>query len=198
MDEDIDQIEAERRENPIIVDLSEFRECIPDLLTKKDELRLELNKLNNFYTNKKLSIRRNKSYDIATKKFLIDVINIVYISRIVEPLEAELKRIEDSIKVLSGKKFKTDKKDLAKSVPIKDILIKLGVKITGESKDKIYAYSPFKNEKSPSFVAYKNDNTYHCFSTGNSGDAIDLVCKVKQSNFISAINFITNHDNSTI
>ena len=47
--------------------------------------------------------------------------------------------------------------------------------------------SPFKNEKTPSFTVSDEKGFYHCFSTGEHGNVIDFLIKVKGYSFKDAL-----------
>lgn len=49
---------------------------------------------------------------------------------------------------------------------------------------------PFHPERTPSFKIYLKQNRFHCFSCGADGDSIDLVCKMNNSDFKSAVKFL--------
>ena len=42
---------------------------------------------------------------------------------------------------------------------------------------------PFHSEKTPSFVVYPNDGSYHCFGCGASGDAFAFLMKTEGLDF---------------
>ena len=42
---------------------------------------------------------------------------------------------------------------------------------------------PFHNEKSPSFVVYPDNQSFHCFGCGKSGDAFSYVMQTEKSTF---------------
>lgn len=48
-------------------------------------------------------------------------------------------------------------------------------------------HCPFHQEKTPSFVVYKDDNHYHCFGCQESGDPITYVQKIKNLTFPQAL-----------
>ena len=49
------------------------------------------------------------------------------------------------------------------------------------------ACCPFHNEKTPSFLVSPSRNTYHCFSCGVHGDAIDFVMRLENKSYPEAI-----------
>lgn len=52
---------------------------------------------------------------------------------------------------------------------------------------------PFHNEKTPSFVIYK-DNSWHCFGCqANGQNAIDFVMKRESCNFVEAVRILSRH-----
>src|SRR4051812_16400617 len=46
---------------------------------------------------------------------------------------------------------------------------------------------PFHSEKSPSFVVYPQDGSYHCFGCGANGDALSFVMKTDGLDFRGAL-----------
>jgi len=50
-----------------------------------------------------------------------------------------------------------------------------------------FGLSPFKNEKTPSFSVNEEKKIYHCFSTGEHGNVIDFLIKVKGYDFKDAL-----------
>ena len=52
--------------------------------------------------------------------------------------------------------------------------------------------SPFNQEKTPSFYVDSNKGFFHCFSSGEKGDAISFVQKVENLTFPEAVEFIAN------
>lgn len=49
------------------------------------------------------------------------------------------------------------------------------------------ACCPFHEDNTPSFMIYRHDNSYHCFSCGAHGDAIDFYKQINGVNFIEAV-----------
>jgi DNA primase len=47
-------------------------------------------------------------------------------------------------------------------------------------------------ERTPSFVIYLEQNSWHCYSCGEGSDVIGLVMKLQNLKFIDAIKFILN------
>lgn len=54
------------------------------------------------------------------------------------------------------------------------------------------ACCPFHNERNPSFIVSPNRNTYHCFSCGAHGDAIDFVMRLDNRTYPEAIEYLAN------
>ena len=52
------------------------------------------------------------------------------------------------------------------------------------------ALCPFHDDHSPSMVVYPAGKGFHCFSCGAHGDTIDLVMKIHDTDFISAVKTI--------
>ena len=55
-----------------------------------------------------------------------------------------------------------------------------------------FGLSPFKNEKTPSFSVNEEKKIFHCFSTGEHGNVIDFLIKVKGYSFKDALNELAN------
>jgi len=52
------------------------------------------------------------------------------------------------------------------------------------------ATSPFKNEKTPSFVVSPDKQIFHCFSTGIGGNVISFVMRMERMEFPEAVRFL--------
>ena len=50
-----------------------------------------------------------------------------------------------------------------------------------------FGLSPFKKEKTPSFSVNEEKKIFHCFSTGEHGNVIDFLIKVKGNSFKDAL-----------
>jgi DNA primase len=61
-----------------------------------------------------------------------------------------------------------------------------------KSGSKWVGLSPFNQEKTPSFYVDSNKGFFHCFSSGEKGDAISFVQKVENLTFPEAIEFLAN------
>lgn len=61
----------------------------------------------------------------------------------------------------------------------------LDLKASGSRRWK--ALSPFKNERTPSFMVSQDRQTYHCFSTDQGGDALSFIMAVEGLSFAEAL-----------
>lgn len=52
------------------------------------------------------------------------------------------------------------------------------------------ALCPFHHERTPSCVVYPDDQHYHCFSCGEHGDVIDLLCQKENISFADAVELL--------
>lgn len=55
---------------------------------------------------------------------------------------------------------------------------------------KYWANCPFHHEKSPSLCINEDEQYYHCFGCGESGNVISFVMKMESLDFLDAINFL--------
>lgn len=81
----------------------------------------------------------------------------------------------------------TDKQRLL-SIPIRDILAVFG-KRTDRSRSGLF-FSPFREEKDPSFRVFSDSNVWHDFGTGESGGVIALVSRLKGCSESDAWDFL--------
>lgn len=51
---------------------------------------------------------------------------------------------------------------------------------------------PFHSEKTPSFIIYTDQNTFHCYSCNVNGDVIDFVSKLNGLSFIDTVKYLGN------
>ena len=61
-----------------------------------------------------------------------------------------------------------------------------------KSGSKWVGLSPFNQEKTPSFYVDSIKGFFHCFSSGEKGDALSFVQKVENLTFPEAIEFLAN------
>lgn len=71
-----------------------------------------------------------------------------------------------------------------KQYPIGDLLPDPEYNCNGRTKYNC----PLHNEDTPSFVWYKNTNTFYCFGCGEGGDVIELYQKLNNASFKDACN----------
>lgn len=79
--------------------------------------------------------------------------------------------------------------EAAKQVPIKDVMQGYGFRVIQETQATVKFLCPLHNEKTGSFVVYKDRNTFTCFGAcGEKGDVIDLVMKYEHLDLRDAVN----------
>lgn len=79
-------------------------------------------------------------------------------------------------------------KDLARDKSIPDYLASKGYsKAPNSTSNNYFYYSPFTNEKEPSFTVRVSKNRWKDFSSGKSGDIIDLVMELENKSFTEAL-----------
>lgn len=79
--------------------------------------------------------------------------------------------------------------DTIKQVPITTVMDRPAHH--GQSGRDFY-HCPFHQERTPSFVVYKDQNTYHCFGCQAHGDVIDLYMRLYRVDFIQACTALSN------
>lgn len=79
---------------------------------------------------------------------------------------------------------------IKKCVSIKNILSKFGYYPDSENCGILYYKSPLRIEETPSFKVDENKNVWFDHGTGDGGNIIDLVCKLKNISVLQAIRLI--------
>jgi len=85
------------------------------------------------------------------------------------------------------KSFNNDKVDKANQFPIEN-LYSGQLKRTGKT---LMGKCPFHEEDTPSFAIYPNTNTWNCFAGCGGGDAISFYMKLKDCDFQTALEELT-------
>lgn len=67
------------------------------------------------------------------------------------------------------------------------------IEVKRSAGDKKLAVCPFHNDHSPSLTIYPAGKGYHCFSCGANGDTINLVMKLQNIDFVSAVKLILQY-----
>ncbi|QMS85906.1 DNA primase [Candidatus Xianfuyuplasma coldseepsis] len=89
----------------------------------------------------------------------------------------------------------TIKEILAKT----DIVDLIGETVTLSKQGKSYfGLCPFHSEKTPSFSVEPDKQFYHCFSCGETGDAITFVQKINQLSFVEAVESLADRANMNL
>lgn len=71
--------------------------------------------------------------------------------------------------------------ETARTIPLSEILEKSGARPARKTARGDWYYSPFRNERTPSFKVNTGRNTWYDFGEGRGGDGIDLVCAYLQT-----------------
>jgi len=74
----------------------------------------------------------------------------------------------------------------AKAVPIESM-----IETKRSAGKRAYANCPFHEDRTPSFVIYRDQNTFHCFGCSAHGDVISFVMQKEQIGFKDAIRLLT-------
>lgn len=81
--------------------------------------------------------------------------------------------------------------DEIRKIPLVDFLNHLGYQPTGRDSKGLWFYSPYRNERNPSFHVNPSKNLWFDFGTGTGGDIFSLVGEIAQTNdFIRQAEFI--------
>lgn len=84
----------------------------------------------------------------------------------------------------------------ANEIPILEVLKILDIRVAREKKNTLICYSPFRNERTPSFKVDLGRNTFYDFGIGYGGRNIDLIIKKFNCDITQALQFFNNNFNS--
>ena len=73
----------------------------------------------------------------------------------------------------------------AKSIPLEELLLRLGIAPSRKSRDQLWYLSPLRSESTASFKVNTAMNSWYDFGTGEGGDIIDLVKKLDRLGSVS-------------
>ena len=86
----------------------------------------------------------------------------------------------------------------AKSIPLEELLRRLGYTPSRKGRDQLWYQSPLRSESTPSFKVNTARNAWYDFGTGEGGDIIDLIKKLDGLNTVStALARIEDHMGSS-
>lgn len=86
-----------------------------------------------------------------------------------------------------------------KQVPITKILREFkGLEAVKQSGDELHYYSPFRDEKVPSFHVNIRKNVWHDKGTGEGGNSLDLVMELKDCSVREALSSLSHSNNGVL
>lgn len=86
---------------------------------------------------------------------------------------------------------KTIDLEAIKQIPIENLMPLTSKTNARTSQNRIMALCPFHNEKTNSFVIYKDTNTFYCFGAcGKGGDNIKFIQLLNNMTFLDACNYL--------
>ncbi len=78
--------------------------------------------------------------------------------------------------------------DLRSKIDIEDLIARYA-EVRGRGRTPV-CLCPFHNEKTPSFVIYKDTQSYYCFGCGAGGDAITFIRMIENLDYTEAVRFL--------
>ncbi|MBQ3519900.1 MAG: DNA primase [Clostridia bacterium] len=78
--------------------------------------------------------------------------------------------------------------DLRSKIDIEDLIARYA-EVRGRGRTPV-CLCPFHNEKTPSFVIYKDTQSYYCFGCGAGGDAITFIRNIENLDYTEAVRFL--------
>jgi CHC2 zinc finger len=150
-----------------------------------------------------LPILRARNIDVTEKVNSLMVINLtpeqkdlyrLFVQSFYNENDLVMIRTYEKVMELVNRDFSHDRGfrnavEKAKNAPIWDFHQFLRSRVT---ETRINASCPFHGQdKHPSFVVYKDNNTFHCFTCKVSGDAIDFYMLINKCTFNQAVKGLT-------
>jgi hypothetical protein len=118
----------------------------------------------------------------ARELLWIPLCKYFYFDRFIEPLEKQLKYLEKLLVLINWKTNSAEPTfniEKAKSVPI--------ISLLSEEPIAGMIHCPFHHEKTASCKIYDKQNKFYCFGCGKNGDVIDLVMKLENVDWQTAV-----------
>lgn len=152
-------------------------------LTDDDRVQRERRRLQRLIASKQKSIK-NLSEIWAIEKDNYPESSFLMGVSMIEDIENDIKKLERDLYFLDHKEEILSRKGSFDIQYLKTIPIDNFVEVNRAGFFKI------RDEKTPSVKYYRDRNTWHDFGTGENGDVIDLIMKLKGYNFQEACNFL--------
>lgn len=140
----------------------------------------------------KLIVKRSKlreleisNHSVWVKSIGAMIISALYPTAIQRQID-QYKRCLELIKIKNKDQWVEDATALrwAKAQPIEGLY---SFEKPRKHGNRIMAICPFHQEKTGSFVIYRDKNKFHCFGCGIQGDAVDFFMKLNKVNFKQAV-----------
>ena len=135
----------------------------------------------------------NTYYSGTEKDLHLQLLDLVFGEKIKQQ-EQKVKRYSIQYLSLIGKLsnkngYSEDQLQQARNAPIETLI---NTQIRGAGLQKLKALCPFHNEKTPSFIIYKKDNSFMCFGCQKHGNnAIDFLMLRDGLDFKEAVEMLT-------
>lgn len=168
------------------VNLQEIREAFPDEIEEiVPRLQKSLGTRINLLDKIIREVYSSQKFDEWSKEFNVICIKVLWLI----PAVKEYNRLSRYL-VMSNKSNQYDV-ERAKLVDIETLF---EPRKTHRGSKRIHCCCPLgtHQDKTPSFVIYKESNTYFCFSCNSGGDVIHFVQKLHQLDFVKAVQFLEN------
>lgn len=162
--------------------LETFRECLPSLREKLEDLEEQEEKRIVLMAQAKEKVRQYFKNPVNIKLWY-DIVEIVYF-----PQDKTLKRIRQWVKYMEEDQLGLESIEKARSVSIIELARMYGQ--VKETNSRGITLCPFHDDKHPSLVLYKKDNGFHCFSCGADGDPIKYIMHQKDLGFRAAVKYL--------
>ena len=81
--------------------------------------------------------------------------------------------------------------DLRSKIEIEELIARY-TEVRGNGRTPV-CLCPFHNEKTPSFVIYKDTKSYYCFGCGSGGDAITFIRNIENLDYTEAVRYLCEY-----
>lgn len=160
-----------------------FTVKMTELMEERERIHLAI--------RRRLAAIKNSISDEASRQIQKNLLEILNRSHI-EKINRHIKWLERLQFIAQKRKIKggvTDEEiQHALATPIQDVLKQKFQK----SGNKLIGLCPFHKEKTPSFYIYTRNNSFYCYGCQTGGDAINLIRKLHNLNFVQAVKCLIN------